>query len=547
MRRTGLFVSAVLALVALSLFLVCHLQAAEDRSSLSMGPNENFFDRSIQDAEQQVERWELQAGIQLACIIAVGAFGVAVTALETVRKKWGRVTIAILGIATSVGTGINSQGFTADHRSLGRAAAEGRATIRRMYFTLGMLREHEPTPDDFNSFKEEFVRAMDELDQTRKKLEHRAEAGQLPGFGNSFVVHADAGGQDPEWLNGLRRDEESFYFRGQGTAESLSEAESKSRQDAVNKASLELIPGEPYSHDKSVIPSIEKIGSAEETFFRYDKTSGLYTYYTLFRVSKRFWSIRPVPAKYQQEGWRPIHLAFDPSAGMFVLDSDGVVSKVTIDQSGIHLKPVLRLPLANTPISLAVNTEALFVSSNNRLGCHVHRYSFSTRATAQRLAVPNEPCGSIASDGGNTIYLLLPVRKQVWRLQQWNSSFQSCWSFRDSERMGVLAFDRVASQLIFASESGSAYTISFAERKMHELTNRAGVVRSIATDRNHILMASGGKVLFYGRSSKAGVNPPDSMHVLGGGRISGVAIDTAHGAWISNMDHGFIQGPLPLN
>jgi hypothetical protein len=551
MRRSSLFFPAVVFLAVLAGTSTYQFSCAHTlpTSPVQITPTDPY-EKTIQDEQQQIRTWERQADIQIVCILALGAFGIAISALQGVKKNWSKALTFVLGIATAVLTLINSKAFTADYRSLEHAAMEGNAIVRKLDGMIVVFHQKPPEGKDLDKFTTDYLKTIDDFNKISAKLEANGgvvEASRLlPELPGLPEVYAESAVQAPAWTEKLPTDSRSFYFLGVSRDASLALAQTNSFNDAVSKASQALIPGEPYSSEKSVNISVKDAGAVQDTFFNYDGKSGAYTYYTLFRISQAIWSFRPALAKYQQKGWHPTDLAFDPSTGLFVLDNDGGVSKVNIDQQGIHLKTLFRLNPSDGPEAVTANAQSIFVSSNNQLGCIVYQYSFASGKTTRRLVGVKQGCGVITTDG-TAVYLLVPGRKEVWYWPNWESASPQGWPFTQIEGGGALAFDRSGGQLIFADESGTAYMISVPERKIQQLAANVGTVHSIATNSSHILLASGKKVLFYARVDHHGENPPGAMHALLGGLISGVAVDTAQSAWITDFDNGAIQGPFPLN
>jgi hypothetical protein len=112
---------------------------------------------------------------------------------------------------------------------------------------------------------------------------------------------------------------------------------------------------------------------------------------------------------------------------------------------------------------------------------------------------------------------------------------------------GNITFSKDCHCLIFAGESGTAYTRPIPEGKWSTVTNNLGIVRSITADSSRALFASGKKVLFYSTTRNRRENPPPGLQSLTGGNITGIAIDSNNSAWITDYDNGIVQGPYPLD
>ncbi|MBZ5696648.1 MAG: hypothetical protein LAN36_14975 [Acidobacteriia bacterium] len=511
------------------------------------------FEMEIQDFQQQIGVWERHAYIQITLVVVIGVVGILITAFRKSDEKWTKAPIMFLGIVTSTCTLISTLVFSADYRSFQYAASEGQGIVRKLTNIVANYELAQPNAEDLKVFTSEFAKNVDAFNQISKSLEGNGSA-QSVRAGSQVVltlglplVYAQSSSPAPAWITKLPSDDRSFYFLGTASDASLSGAKTNSLNDAINKASSALMPGEPYSAERSGITSIKDAASIQDTFFSYDKNSATYSYYTLLRLSREIQDIRPTMTVYQQKHWGPVDLTFHPAAGLFVLDYDGAVSRVRIDRQGIHLETLFQLKRVDRPAELTANSEFLFTSSNNSIGCTVYKFSLASRKTSQRLIlVGGGGCDGIAADG-NTVYLVLPGKKEIRYWSNWDSSSPKSWSFNQIDRGGVLTFDSSGRRLLYANESGTAYAISVPEGKIRPLVSNVGVVHSIATDPNHVLLASGKKVLFYSRSDNLGENPPSNMQSLSGGQISGIAVDTTNSAWIADFDNGLIQGPFPRN
>jgi hypothetical protein len=508
------------------------------------------FEMEIQDFQQQIGIWERQAHTQIALVVAVVIFGALISAFQGSAKKWSKAATLVLGIATSICTGVNSQVFSADYRSLQHAAIEGQNVVRKLRNIIANFDAAHPTGENLKEFKSEFAKSVDDFNQISKILEGNTSAqGLAKGGGQAAFslvvpsVYAQSISSAPEWINKLPSDSRSFYFVGTASDTSLSNAKISSLNDAIGRASSALMPGEPYNSGASVKAPVKDAASVQDTYFSYDKKSAVYNYYTLVRLSREIQDIRPALTVYQQKNWRPVDLTFHPDGGLFVLDAEGGVSRVRIDQRGIHLETLFRIKGADRPAVLAANAESVFASSNNSIGCTVYRFSLADKVTSQRLfAVGGGGCDGMAADG-NTLYLVFPGKKEIRYWTDWGSKFSKSWSFNQINQGGVLTFDSRGGRLLYADGSGTAYAISVPGGEIQPLISHVGVVHSIATGPDYLLMASGKKVLYYSRSDNHGENPPSNLQSLPGGIITGLAIDSTDGVWLTDIDNGLIKGP----
>jgi len=517
----------------------------------------NPFEKSIQEIQNQITAWDHQASIQIVLVIAVVVFGAVISVLQKSTGNAAKVATVVLGLATSIVTGINAKVFSVDYRSLQRAAMEGNAIVRKLHGMLAVFTEAQPQGADLVKFNADFLQRLDDFNQISKALEGAGSPGATSGGNQQAsvftvpLVYAQSASTAPSWLANLPSDDRSFFYLGKASDASLSTAQADSLKGAMSQITSALNPGDPYSADLNVSTPIKDAAVVQDTYFSYDKQSGAYTYYTLLRLNKQIQNLRLASVRYQQKQWRPVDLTFYPGSGLFVLDDGGAVSRVRIDREGIHLEALFHLKGSDRPASLTANAQSVFASSNNKLGCNVYQYSLDAnasiaKATTQRLLrVGPAGCVGIAAEG-KSVYLVLPGKKEITYWSDWGTDSTQSWSFQQIQGGGVLTFDRIGQRLVFADDSGSAYSVSVPSGKIQSLASNVGVVHSITGDSRSVLLASGKKVLFYSRSDNQWQNPPSSMQSLTGGLISGVAVDSTGSAWIADFDNGILEGPLAL-
>jgi hypothetical protein len=257
-------------------------------------------------------------------------------------------------------------------------------------------------------------------------------------------------------------------------------------------------------------------------------------------------SVNPCSLVYRKAGWRPVDLTSDQTSGVFVLDSAGAVSKLTCDQTTTRIDRVFVLPGAYQGVSVAASAQWVYADANSAVGCSVFRYSLADKSMAQRSMGVNAICGGIAANG-TAVYVTMPHENTIRYLTSWdNSEFQS-WAVAGADGLGAITFDRIGDRLIAADHVGKAFAIVISNGAVEPLGSNLGWVHGIAASQQHILLASGKKVLSLARSDNRGENPPLSLQSLTGGLIAGVAVDGGDRAWFADHDKQLVEGPLPLN
>jgi YEATS family len=252
------------------------------------------------------------------------------------------------------------------------------------------------------------------------------------------------------------------------------------------------------------------------------------------------------PTRWREKGWQPVDLTSNPSSELFALDRSGGVSRLVIDQGSPRIEELFRLKATDSGTALTANAESVFVASNSDLGCTVYKYSVTSKKAVRRLVAAKEKCLGIAIDGTGGFYLTVPARKEIRHFDRWDTGLPHRWN-PNIDLPTVLVFDNIANRVIVADVSGNAYAISIPDGKEQLLSTNLGAVTSIATSRFHIMLASGKKVLFLGRSDNHGENPPPGLQSLTGGQIKGVAVDVSDRLWFADEDNNLVEGPFPLS
>ena len=249
---------------------------------------------------------------------------------------------------------------------------------------------------------------------------------------------------------------------------------------------------------------------------------------------------------FTKKGWQPIDMTLDSNSGVFVLDRSGTVSKLIGDQPGAGIDKLFQLPGAYRGVSVAASGQWVYVAANSAVGCSVFRYALSNKAITQRSLELKKSCVGIATDG-TTIYVTLPQANEIRYLSSWDSSSYRSWGVNGANGLGPITFDRIGNRLIVADHDGNAFAVSMSTGAQQLLASNLGWINSLATSRQHILVASGKKVLSLARSDNRGENPPLSLQSLTGGYILGVVVDDGDRVWFADYDKDLVQGPLPLN
>ncbi len=257
-------------------------------------------------------------------------------------------------------------------------------------------------------------------------------------------------------------------------------------------------------------------------------------------------SAQSPPTRFQQAGWAPADLIFNQASGMFVLDASGGVSRLVADSQGTpRIEKLFQVEAGYSAQSAAASSDSVYVTSNSKLGCTIHRYFFTTKAVSKRLAVANARCAGIATNE-SAFYVALPDRGEIRYWDSWDAPSAKIWPLPGINSPGALVFDVTGQRLIVADGSGKAYAVSVADGKAQLLASNLGMVQSIATSRFQTIVASGKKILFIGRVDNRREKPPAVLGPLTGGHIAGVVVDGDDELWFADYDKKLVEGPFPL-
>ncbi len=342
MRRVTLLLSLWL-LVAVSLTLNSSLAQPGATKAVS-----SDLERPIHACEQQVASWRSEERIEIAFVIAVIVFGVIISTLQGLNSRWTKTTTLVLGVATAIITSVNSRVFTADDRTLRRAAFESDAVIRQLWVMADTMNDEHLSQQDRLSLKGDYLKKLLEFQAIGEKLNGTATKNAASEkveetFGVFARVYAQSNMVVPAWAQNPPSDNISLYYVGKGYDPSLTNAKQYALDDAFHNAVLALRQQAPDASDAALLALIKASAVVQDSSFAYDQKAGNYACYTLLRLSKEVQSIgvkslppankaQSPPARFQSKGWRPGDLMANPSSGMFVLDTAGGVSRLVVDQ-----------------------------------------------------------------------------------------------------------------------------------------------------------------------------------------------------------------------
>ena len=546
MKRLSLVLWAALALAGFFCFTDVHAQTSNN-------PGSSALERPIRSDENQIASWDRQADIQIVLLIAIGVCGAFVTIFQKWDNKWAKRATVSLGAATTILTLVNTQAFSADYRSLRLAASEGRALTAQLWALVAIINDPQTSPDNRVANQGVFLNKLAQFQTIIDHLQGNNNSQQQTPKNALFmfpVVYAQTASL-PAWTKRLPpSDSSSLYFRGIGNDLLLSEAKTKSANDAYNNA-LQYLKGEaPQASDADILSLIKSASIVQDSAF-VPGANG-YTYYTLLRLAKEIENIglKTLPAAsittFQQKNWRPSDLSYSASVGLLALDHNGGVSQlIGGGPNGAEILALFRVPGAYQASVVTASQDAVFVGANSEIGCTVFRYTLVDKKVGKKIMGAHQHCAGIATDG-NALFLSMPDEREIRRWKTWDDTSPQNWTLPDADQPGVMVFDQIGQRLVVSGSSGKAYGVSVIDEKRQLLNSNLGVVTSISTSKLHLIFGSGKKILFLARSDNHGENPPANLR-LTGGAIVGVAVDSSDNLWFADYDHVLVEGPFSLS
>jgi hypothetical protein len=227
--------------------------------------------------QHDIETWQLEAQLQIGLTACVLLFGAAIAVLQGSKKSWSKGITIAMGAAITVFTGVSAQLIPGDYKTLERSVVAANAVLREVDI---MIREFDPhqTPENIRAFDINFVQKLNEIDAIQNRF--------LAVISLSIpTVNAQAGPPIPKWAANPPTDERSFYAAGTGSDTSLSRAEKLSLDNALDNLTKQLAAATNGDY-AAVRDFIAKTSAIDNSTFAYDRGNGVYSYFTLLRVSK---------------------------------------------------------------------------------------------------------------------------------------------------------------------------------------------------------------------------------------------------------------------
>ena len=437
MRRIVLFL--FLGLLAASI-LVIGVASAQAPGNAAGASN---LEKPIRNCEQQVSGWRRAEAVEITFLIITFALGAVIAALQKLETPAAKNATIVLGIVTAILTGVNGTVFPADVKTLRRAVSDGNAVIGQLYIKLEPLQSRQLSGADLKAATDDFAKELSRFQTVadtmtgstiQTKMSWNVTPGVLP------VVYAQSASSLPAWTrNPPAGSGNEKFFVGKAVDPSLAVAKQNSTDAALYKAAQALIPLAPNASRSAVLDLIKASAVTQDSAFAYDGNKKSYAYYTLLRLTPEIQDvIKTLPGApatplnvFRTRDSQPADLTSNPSAGLFLLDKAGAVSKLIPNQQGSgDVQRLFQIPRSFSVYAITATADTVFAAAGSRLGCTVYKYSLASRTTTSLLLAIRERCVGVADDGSN-LYLTFPERREIRYWDKWDASSSHTWTLNN--------------------------------------------------------------------------------------------------------------------
>jgi hypothetical protein len=240
--------------------------------------------------QENVNRWESQATVQIALAITVGLLGLAVGALQKSDRPRARDATVAAGLIISAITVCTNIVFSADHRMLLKSVDLAKPILEDLSDMLVDLDRDESRENQL-AIEADFKAKCGRIDEIALKL-RSGQAPDFPAFSWTSAVYAQSKApRQPAWVSaGQRSDEASTYFVGEARGPLLAQLKTESLDRAVEAAARWVLRSQGNTEEPSrqALEMVRSSGEVAATWFAFDPASRTYRYCTRLRLSNEF-------------------------------------------------------------------------------------------------------------------------------------------------------------------------------------------------------------------------------------------------------------------
>ncbi len=209
-------------------------------------------------------------------------FGALITIFQSLNKSWCKLPILVLGGCVAILTGIDAAHvFTADSRTLQRSVFRGHELVLNLNSIANALRQPNA---DLNGLERQYQTTCTQFTGMQSALLSQNGSKSLLWTKTVYAQSAE-----PAWVTHPPSDAYNLYSAGIGEDRSITVARQQSFDNAV--AGLARQAG-PATNCDEVRKIIADSAASDKSYFEFDKTKGVYRYYTLLRSNNTIKNLR---------------------------------------------------------------------------------------------------------------------------------------------------------------------------------------------------------------------------------------------------------------
>jgi hypothetical protein len=336
------YIFLTLWLLTAASFGLCAFQAQGVTSTTA---RVDQMEDSIANCQHQVIVWEREEKLEIAFAILLIVFGIVIPVVDKSKAKWASAAVLVLGVSSSILTAINTRVLDADYRTLQRAVFEGNAIVSQLHVLAQVSEDDQALPKDRQAARESFLNNLTKFEAIGEGLNGAQGIQQRAQSAEGIWPSVYAQSTEPVWVRTPPQDSASLYFVGSDTDSNLSSAKENSLDDAYHSAVVALRSKAAKASDPALLALVKGSGVVRDSAVAYNPSTKNYTSYTLLALSNQIESIGIASAspadtaqsprtRFQQAGWQPTDLTYNPTAGMFALDASGAISQLVASPQG---------------------------------------------------------------------------------------------------------------------------------------------------------------------------------------------------------------------
>lgn len=241
-----------------------------------------------------VHKWTREAHEEIALSFAIGLLGLLVGLLQGSGWNWAKGLTVGAGFAISAMTLCTNTLFPADYRTLEISASRASSFLDQLNVAVTNF-DPSQSSDNQRAAADDFLHKCGQIDLIEQNLLGKGGSPEeSKGAGTLFdtSVYAQGSNAVPAWLKGKSADSAFTYFVGEADDSSLTQAKNESFASAVDQAA-HWLRGDEHQQTapeptQQLLDLVKRSADVADTWYTYDKSTRVYAYFTLVRITNEF-------------------------------------------------------------------------------------------------------------------------------------------------------------------------------------------------------------------------------------------------------------------